>query len=253
MVRFQNGAGNILLPQPSLPLKDFRKLWMMCILTGHCPCKDIYKGDHTHHSLWLHLETPDLNWKNQILFLRTSEYRYWVNESEDAKCSNWKVKGRPDERQQIKVNYKIIYGGAELPQVNPEAQENRVRNAQRDMKGSCWLYSSLFSIFQVYFILHYPIVFYSSSVFEMASFIPSINPLYWCCFECVFVTWNHTILCLLAAAVSDAGSLSLAEWRDLINVTWEHGVVSMVILTVDSQVLFIVLSLRVKVLLKDMK
>lgn len=123
MVRFQNAAGNILLPQPSLPLKDFTKLWMMCILTGHSPCKVIYKGHHTHHSLWLHLETPDLNWKNQILFLRTSEYRYWVNESEDAKCSNWKVKARHNKEQQIKVNYKIIYRGAELPQVNPEAQK----------------------------------------------------------------------------------------------------------------------------------
>lgn len=161
-----------------------------------------------------------------------------------------KTQQRTTNKSQLQDN---LWGSRAATSKPRSTEENRVRNAQKGMKRSCWLYSSLFSIFQVYFILHYPIVFYSSSVFEMASFIPPINPFYWCCFECVFAAWNHTILCLLAAAVSDAGNSSLAEWRDLINVTWEHGVVSMVILTVDSRVLFIVLSLRVKVLLKDMK
>lgn len=66
--KIPNGAGNILSPQPCLPHKDFMKLWMICILTGHSPCKDIYKGHHTHHSLLLHLETPDLNWKKSDSF-----------------------------------------------------------------------------------------------------------------------------------------------------------------------------------------
>lgn len=163
-----------------------------------------------------------------------------------------KGQGKTQQRTTNQSQLQDNLWGAEMPQINPKAQRKTVHNTQRDMKGSCWVYNSLFPIFQVYFILHYPIVFYSSNVFEMASFIASINPLYWCCFECVFATCNHTILCLLAAAVSDAGNSSLAEWRDLINVTW-HGMVSMVILTVDFQVLFIVLTLRVKVLLKDMK
>lgn len=194
MVRFQNGAGTVLSAQPSLPLKDFMKLWMMCILTGHSPCKDIYKGHHAHHSLLLHLETSDLNWKNQILFLRTSEYRYWVNESEDAKCSNWKVKARRDKGQQISPLQDNLWGSQDATNKPQSTGKNRVRNTQRDMRGSCWVYNSLFSIFQVYFILHYLIVFYSSNVFEMASIIALINPLYWCCFECVFATCNHTTL-----------------------------------------------------------
>ena len=166
------------------------------------------------------------------------------------------LKGQGKAQQKTTTQSQIqdnLWGSRDATNKPQSTEKNRVRNTQRDMKGSCWVYNSLFPIFQVYFILHYSIVFYSSNVFEMASFIALINPLYWCCFECVFATCNHTILCLLAAAVSDAGNSSLAEWRDLINVTWQHGMVSMVILTVDFQVLFIVLTLRVKVLLKDMK
>lgn len=50
-----------------LPLKDFMKLWMICILTGHSPVRTYTKAT-THHSLLLHLETADLNWKKSDSF-----------------------------------------------------------------------------------------------------------------------------------------------------------------------------------------
>lgn len=97
-----------------------------------------------------------------------------------------------------------------MPQVNPEAQ----REAEARWKENLGFWNGQFS--------------------------PLDNPVFidaiWVC-----ICYNHTIhnLCLLVVVPPDAGNLSLADWRDLVNVTWEHSVVSMVILTADTPVLFI--------------
>ena len=90
-----------------------------------------------------------------------------------------KAQQKTTNQSQIQDN---LWGSRDATNKPQSTEKNRVRNTQRDMKGSCWVYNSLFPIFQVYFILHYSIVFYSSNVFEMASFIapaprlPSVCP-----------------------------------------------------------------------------